>query len=184
MMTIVDKSDERMTDQQRAIVRKAEYHCGAFDVPSLTAQEFIALREADDASVIVVDVRTDAERSVSQLPRSLSRCDFEQRLNADSPSLRDATVVVYCTVGRRSGAYAASLIWRNCCCERVFNSQGIVAYSHHALARGDGPHALVDAVGRPATRVHVYAWPWDLCSGRFESVRFGPLGAAWAAMFG
>ena len=43
-------------------------------------------------------------------------------------------------------------------------------YSHHHLARGAGPHALVDDAGRPATRLHVYARPWDLGSERFESV--------------
>ena len=69
----VGNDDDRMTERHRAIIRKAEYHCGAFDVPVLTAQELIALREKDDAKVIVVDVRTAAERRVAQLPRSVSR---------------------------------------------------------------------------------------------------------------
>ena len=66
----VGNEDDRMTARHRAIIRKAEYHCGAFDVPVLTAQELIALREKDDA-VIVVDVRTEAERRVARLPLSL-----------------------------------------------------------------------------------------------------------------
>ena len=180
----VGNEDDRMTERHRAIIRKAEYHCGAFDVPVLTAQELIALREKDDAKVIVVDVRTEAERRVARLPRSVSRCYFEKalRLNADAASLRGVKIVVICTVGRRSGHYARQLVMRSC--ENVFNSQGIVAYSHHHLARGAGPHALVDEEGRPATRLHVYARPWDLGSERFESVRFGLVGAARAAMFG
>ena len=178
-----DDDDDRMTARHRAIIRKAEYHCGAFDVPVLTAQELIALREKDDAKVIVVDVRTAAERRVARLPRSVSRCYFEAlRLNADAASLRGVKIVVICTVGRRSGSYARQLVMRGC--ENVFNSQGIVAYSHHHLARGAGPHALVDEEGRPATRLHVYARPWDLGSERFESVCFGLVGAARAAMFG
>ena len=56
----VGNEDDRMTERHRAIIRKAEYHCGAFDVPVLTAHELIALREKDDAKVIVVDVRTKA----------------------------------------------------------------------------------------------------------------------------
>ena len=171
--------DDRMTERHRAIIRKAEYHCGAFDVPVLTAQELIALREKDDAKVIVVDVRTAAERRVARLPRSVSRCYFE---NADAASLCGVKIVVICTVGRRSGSYARQLVMRGC--ENVFNSQGIVAYSHHCLARGTGPHALVDEEGRPATRLHVYARPWDLGSERFESVRFGLVGAVRAVMFG
>ena len=178
-----DDDDDRMTERHRAIIRKAEYHCGAFDVPVLTAQDLIALREKDEA-IIVVDVRTEAERRVARLPRSVSRCYFEKalRLNADAASLRGVKIVVICTVGRRSGHYARQLVMRGC--ENVFNSQGIVAYSHHCLARGTGPHALVDEEGRPATRLHVYARPWDLGSERFESVRFGLVGAARAAMFG
>ena len=175
----VGNEDDRMTERHRAIIRKAEYHCGAFDVPVLTAHELIALREKDDAKVIVVDVRTAAERRVARLPRSVSRCYFE---NADAASLCGVKIVVICTVGRRSGSYARQLVMRGC--ENVFNSQGIVAYSHHHLARGAGPHALVDEEGRPATRLHVYARPWDLGSERFESVRFGLVGAARAAMFG
>ena len=104
----VGNEDDRMTERHRAIIRKAEYHCGAFDVPVLTAQELIALREKDDAKVIVVDVRTEAERRVARLPRSVSRCYFEKalRLNADAASLRGVKIVVICTVGRRSGSYA------------------------------------------------------------------------------
>ena len=48
-------------------------------------------------------------------------------------------------------------------------------------AAGTGPHALVDELGAPATRIHVYASPWDLASERFESVKFGVLGAIGAA---
>ena len=127
---------------------------------------------------------SSSQRRVARLPRSVSRCYFEKalRLNADAASLRGVKIVVICTVGRRSGHYARQLVMRSC--ENVFNSQGIVAYSHHHLARGAGPHALVDEEGRPATRLHVYARPWDLGSERFESVRFGLVGAARAAMFG
>ena len=151
----VGNEDDRMTARHRAIIRKAEYHCGAFDVPVLTAQELIALREKDDAG-IVGDVRTEAERRVARLPRSVSRCYFEQalRLNADAASLRGVKIVVICTVGRRSGHYARQLVMRGC--ENVFNSQGIVAYSHHHLASGAGPHALVDEERRPATRGSEY----------------------------
>ena len=73
----VGNEDDRMTERHRAIIRKAEYHCGAFDVPVLTAQELIALRQKDEA-IIVVDVRTEAERRVARLPRSVSRCYFER----------------------------------------------------------------------------------------------------------
>ena len=64
-----------------------------------------ALFAKEGAKVIVVDVRTAAERRVARLPRSVSRCYFEKalRLNADAASLRGVKIVVICTVGRRSG---------------------------------------------------------------------------------
>jgi len=161
-------------------LESAAFHCGAFpDVPSVGAAELMALREGDDGAV-VVDVRTAAERSVARVPQSLSRRDFEARLRADAAAFAGRDVVVMCTVGRRSGAYASKLAARGARCRRVLNSHGVVAYSHHPAARGDGPHALVDDAGRPARRIHVFARPWDFASDRFAAVKFGPLGVAMA----
>ena len=188
----VGNEDDRMTERHRAIIRKAEYHCGAFGVPVLTAHELIALREKDDAKVIVVDVRTEAERRVARLPRSVSRCYFEKalRLNADAASLRGVKIVVICTVGRRSGHYARQLVMRGCA--NVFNSQGIVAYSlttnsqfpwrrnienrrdrRRRGAAGDAAHRLRAALG-PGLRPHtVRLQPRRRGAGR--DVRVTPL---------
>lgn len=166
-------------------LESAAFHCGAFpDVPSVGAAELMALRAGDDDEAVVVDVRTGAERRVARVPRSLSRRDFEARLRADAAAFAERDVVVVCTVGRRSGAYASKLAARGARCRRVLNSHGVVAYSHHAAAHGDGPHALVDDAGRPARRIHVFARPWDFASDRFEAVKFGPLGAAMAMLPG
>lgn len=165
---------------ERAALESATFHTKAFDVPAVTAAELMAMRSSDNdnETAILVDVRTAAERRVAKVPGSVSKRDFEARLG----DFKNRDVVVMCTVGRRSGAYATSLAARSCC-RSVKNSQGIVAYSHHADAFGSGRHALVDDAGRPATRVHVFARPWDFASDRFESVKFGPLGVI-AAMLG
>ena len=164
------------SSREAAAQRSAAFHCGAFDVPVMSAAELVAMRSADEGErPVVVDVRSAAERVVARIPESLSRDEFEA--SGDEYDARD--VVVACTVGRRSGAYAAALAKRRG--GRVFNSTGICCYSHHAEAYGSGPHALVDAAGAPATRIHVYARPWDFASERFEAVKFGPLGAFMAA---
>ncbi|MEL6892396.1 MAG: 2Fe-2S iron-sulfur cluster-binding protein [Actinomycetota bacterium] len=44
--------------------------------------------------------------------------------------------------------------------------------------------ALVDKDGRPATQLHVYAWPWrHLCNDRFQAVHFGLFEAAGRVLF-
>ena len=184
--------------REAAALKSAEFHCSAFDVPAVSTDQLIEmLRRVDDtARPVLVDVRTAAERQVARVPGALSRSEFEAKI-AD---FGDSDVVVMCimaastlslerprgmrpvgTVGRRSGQYAADVQKRGVC-KRVWNSHGICAYSHHNDAFGDGPQALVDDAGAPATRVHVYARPWDFASDRFEAVKFGPIGAV-AAMW-
>lgn len=57
--------------------------------------------------LILVDVRSAAERAVSTLPTALSPAQFQALLAAD---LAGATVVPYCTVGLRSGAWGRRLL--------------------------------------------------------------------------
>jgi len=164
------------TDERRlAAAKAAAYHCGAFPtVPTISADELVRLRDTEE-KVVVVDTRSAAERRVARIPGALSKEEFEMAIE----DCQDATVVCYCTVGRRSGAYAARLA-KSRACKSVLNSEGILMYSYLDAA-GTGPHALVDELGAPATRIHVYASPWDLASERFESVKFGVLGAIGAA---
>ena len=162
-----------MPSSREAKARKcAESHCAAFPkIAAVTAQEFMELR---GPNCVVVDVRTREERRVARIPGSISRRAFETSLEEDDYRERD--VVVYCTVGRRSGAYATALEKRHLC-RSVRNSHGIVAYSHHDDAYGEGPHALVDDDDRPAERIHVYARPWNFANERFAAVEFGFFGA-------
>ena len=72
-----------------------------------------------------------------------------------------AEVIVYCTVGLRSGKTARQLR------ERGINALnlrgGILAW----LAAGG---ALVDAQGAPTNRVHVYGRRWNAVPEGFEAV--------------
>ncbi|KAJ1458392.1 hypothetical protein M885DRAFT_512791 [Pelagophyceae sp. CCMP2097] len=152
----------------------AASHAAASGVAIIGAEALMGLGE----NAVVVDVRTLAERLVARIPRSYSAADFEA---ADPEICRNKTVVVVCTVGRRSGAYAARLLDRGGVWNAVLNSEGIVSYSHAEAAYGSGPFALVDAAGQPANALHCYAAPWDHGSPRFKAVRFGPAGAVLAA---
>ena len=142
------------------------------DVRTVDAGALVAMLKDD---VILVDARTAKERNVSRMAQSLSIVEFEEKYKGDRI---ERPVVVYCTIGARSGKYARSISGR---C-RAYNSTGIVPFSFAEEANA-GPLALVDADGRPATKIHVFARPWDLASERFEAVMFGPLEAFLVTFF-
>lgn len=159
----------------------ARSFCEACSIPALSADEVINLQEREGRdAVVLVDVRTAPERRVAKLPGALSAAEFEA-LSDDS--LRRRTVIVYCTVGKRSGDFATKLETRPVRpWGALFNSEGIVPYSHHPKARRP-PYGLVDESDEPATRLHVFAFPWDLGSGEFEAVKFNFASAALAVFF-
>ncbi|MCO4746802.1 MAG: rhodanese-like domain-containing protein [Proteobacteria bacterium] len=115
--------------------------------------------EAEDLSqrieagtrVVLIDVRGDKERQVSVIPGALTPEAFE----AEQP---EGLAVAYCTIGARSGAYAAKNVERG-----VHNlAGGILAWTHvgGALTAGD----------EPTQRVHVYGRPWALSADSYEDI--------------
>jgi len=57
-------------------------------------------------SFVIVDVRSKTETDVSMIPGALTQSEFEKTANQH----QGKTVIAYCTIGARSGNYAASLI--------------------------------------------------------------------------
>lgn len=62
----------------------------------------------DAGDFILVDVRSEAEISVSTIPNAITRNQFESSLD----EYRSRTVVTYCTIGGRSLLYARQLSQR------------------------------------------------------------------------
>ena len=54
---------------------------------------------------VVVDVRSKAETDVSMIPGAITKSEFEESAREH----QGKTIIVYCTVGVRSGKYAAKL---------------------------------------------------------------------------
>lgn len=83
------------------------------DIPPLTTAELTRLRSPPSSPVaagprlILVDVRSAAERAVSTLPTALSAAQFQALPAAD---LAGVMVVPFCTVGLRSGAWGRQLL--------------------------------------------------------------------------
>lgn len=125
-------------------------------VEGITATQLDAdLREGRE--VVLVDVRKPAEQAVSMIPGAITQQEFEQR----QESLRDETIVTYCTAGYRSGLYAKKLQKKGW---QVLNLEGSLLSWTHA----GGP--LADSDGEPTKRVHVYSADWSLEASDYDPV--------------
>ena len=75
--------------------------------PRITAAQILELQsdEAQQDRLVIIDVRSKAETDVSMIPGALTKSEFEETIDLH----QGKTIVVYCTVGARSGRYAAKL---------------------------------------------------------------------------
>lgn len=144
-------------DQMYAAYRLAFPH-----VPGIRALQLRAQLRAG-ARPVLVDVRPRIERQIATLPGAITR----EQLEADEARYRDQQIVTFCTIGARSGRYAATLRRRGF---DVRNLEGsLLAWTH-----AGGP--LVDGAGQPTRRVHVYGRRWSLTADGYEPVITHPDG--------
>lgn len=134
--------------QQRieTLVQAIEPRVG--DVPVTTARQLLSANPMP----LLLDVRTPRERAVSIIPGAVTE------LGTQPPGTR---VVVYCTIGLRSGIRARELRAQGL--EAVNLRGGILSW----LAEGG---QLVDAEGQPTRAVHVYGRRWDAVPDDVDSV--------------
>jgi rhodanese-related sulfurtransferase len=124
--------------------------------PWLSPREFLERSRGEQWTI--VDVRTPPERGVSIIPGAVSKEVFEAHLveYAKTP------ILVYCTAGCRSGAYAEELRRRGL---SAFNLRGGVL----AWALNGGP--FVNPSGDGTRRVHVNGERWNVLPPEYEAVR-------------
>ena len=73
------------------------------------AAEAAAAAAAKEQPMILVDVRTANEQAVGMIPGALTQEAFEVRFATPESLPASAIVAPYCTIGYRSGRYAAQL---------------------------------------------------------------------------
>ncbi len=93
---------------------------------------------------VVVDVRSDAEVNVSVIPGAITKAEFEK----NQQQYQGRTVIAYCTVGGRSGKYAAQL---------AKDGVDVKNYKGSILKWVDAKLPLVTLEGQPTNRVHTYS---------------------------
>lgn len=119
------------------------------DIPEISNQSLLGLSNNQIMRPIIVDVRSPEEQAISIIKGSIDKAFFEQ--NLDDYAKRK--IVVYCTIGYRSGYYVESLKQQGLDAYNL--SEGILGWLH---AGG----SIVNANGEITSKVHVYSRPWDL----------------------
>lgn len=111
--------------------------------------------ETTDSSEILVDARTAEEQEVSMIKGAITQKEFESR----AEEFRSKKVVVYCTVGYRSGMYTKELR------EKGFDAYnlrgGILLWTHHG---GELIHNETKT-----NRIHVYGSMWNLAPRSWDA---------------
>lgn len=144
-------------DRYAAVLRmvdalKADYP----DIPTISAESLRGALPSGD--IVLVDVRSDAERAVSTLPEAITAEEFEDRLAEFGRSGR--TLVAYCTIGARSSAYARRMRARGV---DMMNLEGsVLAWTHAG--------GMLSSEGMPTRRLHVYGRRWNLAADGYVTV--------------
>ena len=123
--------------------------------PTNTASEFA--QRSKEEEWVAVDARSEDERRVSIIADALSIAEFEDQLEQH----RQKRILVYCTVGCRSGAYA-----------QVLRDSGFDAFSlwGSVLAWTFAKGHFATPEGRPTLRVHVSSPSWDMLPQGYQAV--------------
>jgi len=145
-------------DKKIAVYRMYDGYKGKFpSAVDITAQRTLELLKR--GQVVLVDIRKPAEMKVSMLPDAIPETDFENQ----PERYGGLTVVAYCTIGYRSGLFAAE--WKKKGIDVLNLKGGVLAWT---LEGGK----VYTPDGREANRIHVYGKKWDLAPTGFESVMF------------
>lgn len=117
----------------------------------------------DDTNLVLIDVRQPEEQQVSMLEHALTPREFAEKFRHGIPASK--RLVIYDTMGFRSGKYAAELAKQGIKAENL--EGGVLAWSH-----AGGDFFVKDAAGRPikTNRVHVYDKGWNFLHPDYQAV--------------
>jgi rhodanese-related sulfurtransferase len=152
------------------------------DVPTMTSEQLVQKLQAktedatNDNIIILVDVRTKQEQTVSMIPGAIPL----HKLQIPPCPREDQEMIVYCTVGYRSGREAQRLQeaypqWKG----KVYNLDGILAYSFVEGAPSlvtQSAHNNGTTTTTPTSistnKIHTYGPTWNFANPNYEAVWF------------
>jgi rhodanese-related sulfurtransferase len=144
-------------DAEKQQVIEAMYAHYKKDFPAaraMTVAEYQKIR--DDKDVVLVDTRTPEEFRVSRIPGAIPMSEYEK----DRGKYRDDRIVLYCTIGYRSGVRAEKARRNGV---NAYNLKGsILAWLHTG-------NPVVNENGE-TKKVHVYGEDWALAPSGYEMI--------------
>lgn len=122
-----------------------------FKVPTITVEKLKRI-QTTEAKVYLLDAREKNEYNVSHLPtaRNIGYDNFSMSSVNDIP--KDAMIVIYCTVGYRSGKIVEK--FQKAGYSNVYNLHGSI------FEWANQGNKLIDGKGKVTTRVHTYSKDW------------------------
>ena len=129
--------------------------------PTLKPDSLLTL--LGDTNLVLLDIRQPDEQVVSMIPHALTTREFAERFRRGIP--KGKRIVVYCTIGYRSGKYAMELAGQGITAENL--EGGLLAWSHIG-----GPLEVRNPSGltTPTRRVHIYSSGWNFLHPDYEAV--------------
>ncbi len=157
LMLVSAGSSGELTDDQKLdrINELYEGYKRSFpDIPEMSAEELVSMKAKTE--IVLVDRRQRKEQEVSMIPGAIPSEEFKRDIN----DYKNKTIVVYCTIGSRSGYFVKELIQKGL---KAYNLKGgILAWIH-------AKQELVSQ-GEETRRVHVYGRRWNLAPKGYEAV--------------
>jgi rhodanese-related sulfurtransferase len=134
---------------------RVEYAKATKDIQLPIIKPTALLQILDDTNLVLIDIRQSNEQVVSMLPHALTTAQFAEKFRKGIPA--EKKIVVYCTIGYRSGKYGETLAKQGI---KSLNLEGgLLAWSHI-----QGPLLFKNASGEwvPTNRIHTYSKEWNL----------------------
>jgi rhodanese-related sulfurtransferase len=149
---------EKLEGRLRVAILKATKNLNA---PIIKAPELKAILE--DTNLVLIDIRQPNEQEISMLPHALTAAEFAARFRRGIP--KDKRLVVYCTIGYRSGKYAEELAKQGIKAENL--EGGVLAWSF-----AGGKFLAKDSHGDwiETNRIHVYDKEWNIVHPDYQAV--------------
>lgn len=160
----VDKKVELSQEQQKlkAHTKFQELVKNFTNIPVIDPE--IILETKDSVKYVFIDVREAEEQKVSMIPGALTTKEFRDRYKSPS-DLDSVLVVVYCTLGYRSAAFAEQLKKYQI---QAWNLKaGITgwAFAHGPLVEKSGPNQYTST-----KKIHTYSAGWNILPPNYEAI--------------
>jgi rhodanese-related sulfurtransferase len=122
-----------------------------FEVPTVTVAKLKEMQE--NGKVYLLDARETNEYNVSHLPNA-ERIGYDNFSISDVKDIpKNATIVIYCTVGYRSGKVVEKL--RKAGYTNTYNLYGSI------MEWANQGNTLINNKGQTTTKVHTYSKDWS-----------------------